>query len=357
MKRLITLITILIITVHGLPAQDLVKNKIDAVSITIGEQTRITVEVTSDKKPSITFPTYKTNSYLIPGVEIIDASVPDTISTSDGLVKVSKTYTVTSFDQGIYSIPGFKVKVNGKMLQGETMAVKVITVPVDTLHPNEFFPPKGVQPPPFLWEEWQKPLIISYIIFALTLLLIYLCVRFKQNKPIIRKIKFIQKTPPHQRALNEIQTIKSNKQHHLEDLKQYYTELTEALRKYIKERFGFDAMEMTSSEIINWLHQNGNKEMIEELKSIFVTADLVKFAKHRTQISEDDQNLIDAIKYINTTKEEKQPTIEAIVPEIKEEEKAQNKNRKILQLVITATIAAICILTGWMAYQMYLIWE
>ncbi len=32
--------------------------------------------------------------------------------------------------------------------------------------------------------------------------------------------------------------------------KEYYTELTDTLRTYIQDRFGFNAMEMTSSEII-----------------------------------------------------------------------------------------------------------
>lgn len=45
-----------------------------------------------------------------------------------------------------------------------------------------------------------------------------------------------------------------------EDQKAYYTLLTDVLRKYIKERFGFNAMEMTSSEIITRLQNENDKK-------------------------------------------------------------------------------------------------
>ena len=42
---------------------------------------------------------------------------------------------------------------------------------------------------------------------------------------------------------------------------------------------------------------------ISDLKLLFQTADLVKFAKHDPQMNENDANLINAIDFINETKQ------------------------------------------------------
>ena len=60
---------------------------------------------------------------------------------------------------------------------------------------------------------------------------------------------------------------------------------------------------MTSSEIIDQLLEMNDKEAISDLKLLFQTADLVKFAKHNPQMNENDANLINAIDFINETKQ------------------------------------------------------
>ena len=69
--------------------------------------------------------------------------------------------------------------------------------------------------------------------------------------------------------MTAIERIKAERMTASENQKEYYTQLTDALRQYINERFGFNAMEMTSSEIIEHLNANGNQEMMNELKRDF----------------------------------------------------------------------------------------
>ena len=59
---------------------------------------------------------------------------------------------------------------------------------------------------------------------------------------------------------------------------------------------------MTTSEIIEKLNQTNNEEAINELKQVLTTADLVKFAKHTTSLTEQDRNLVQAMDYVQTTK-------------------------------------------------------
>ena len=67
------------------------------------------------------------------------------------------------------------------------------------------------------------------------------------------------------------------------------------------ERFGFNATEMTSAEIIDKLLETNDKESIRELKYLFETADLVKFAKWTTTPDENEQSLRSAYTFVKET--------------------------------------------------------
>lgn len=55
-------------------------------------------------------------------------------------------------------------------------------------------------------------------------------------------MKVEPKLPPHQAAMKEIERIKNEKVWQKGLPKEYYTELTDTLRTYIKDRFGFNAL-------------------------------------------------------------------------------------------------------------------
>jgi CHASE3 domain sensor protein len=133
--------------------------------------------------------------------------------------------------------------------------------------------------------------------------------------------------------MSAIDEIKDNKLAIAENQKEYYTRLTDTLRIYIKERFGFSAMEMTTREIINRL-QAEDPMKVAELREVFETADLVKFAKYSTLINENDRNLVSAIDFINSTKTEE------IVEEHKEEEQLTEEQKQT-----NVTIKALKVLT------------
>jgi hypothetical protein len=165
----------------------------------------------------------------------------------------------------------------------------------------------------------------------------------------------VKHLPAHQRALKEIDQINAEQLVQSEDQKAYYTKLTETLRKYIQERFGFNAMEMTSSEIIDALQQRGDKKMIDELHEIFFTADLVKFAKYSTLINENDLNLVNAVNFIDQTKQDDKPTEERIVPKLSDDDKKSRNNRIVIKSIISVGVVAAVALLGYIIYNIYLL--
>ena len=270
-------------------------------------------------------------------------------------MKIERTYTITSFDENLYAIPALTVKVDGNPYKGGTAALKVITMDVDTLHPNQFFPPKDVQANPFLWSEWSPWFWLSLLVLLLALLAYYLIVRLRENKPIITRIRIVKHIPPHQRALNAIDKIKAEHLQTSEDQKTYYTRLTDTLRQYIRERFGFNALEMTSSEIIERLQTMGDRRMLDELTELFNTADLVKFAKYSTLINENDLNLVNAVNFIDSTKVEGQPTEEKIVPKLSDDDKRKQQSRKTIKGMLWALGVLILSLLAYIVYNVYLL--
>ena len=137
--------------------------------------------------------------------------------------------------------------------------------------------------------------------------------------------------------------------------KEYYSGITDTLRKYIEERYGFSAMEMTSSEIIGRLMASGDQQSLTELTQLFMTADLVKFAKYSTMINENDQNLVNAIDFINQTKLENMPTEETVRPQLSAEDQRSQKERRLLKFFIAGLAVAGVALFCYIIYNVYML--
>ena len=351
MKKIAIIISFLALVLSESRAQSVfVEQKIDSIGIFIGQQAHVTVTVTAGENAQVVFPDWKPQTFLVPGVELL-AIESDSADADNGQKSRTRRLTITSFDENLYALPPVEVKVDGKPYKSEQLALKVVTMDVDTLHPNEFFPPKDVQDNPFLWSEWSSLLWLSLLIVALCALGIWLQLRLKANKPIITSIRIIKKILPHQRAMKAIEEIKAEHMTTSDDPKEYYTRLTDTLRQYINERFGFNAMEMTTSEIIDNLQKSGDQTMIGELKDLFETADLVKFAKYSTLIGENDLNLVNAINFIDQTKLEGQPTEERIVPQLSDDDKKTQQNRVIIKTLLGIIAVAVVVLTIYVIYS------
>ena len=341
MKRYLFRITLLVTLAGRVTAQSVtVDATIDSLQILIGEQAKIKLQVSLDTDKRAVFPVY--TDTLVRGVEIIDVAKPDTQLLNDGRRSlITQEYTITSFDSALYYLPPMEVTVDNKPYRSKALALKVYSMPVDTLHPDQFFGPKTVMQAPFAWEDWYVTIACVLFFVPFLLLLIYLVKRIRDNKPIIRKVKVEPKLPPHQLAMQEIERIKNEKVWQKGEPKEYYTELTDTLRVYIKERYGFNALEMTSSEIIDKLLEMKDKEAISDLRELFQTADLVKFAKHNPMMNENDANLINAIDFINETKEKEDENVKPQPAEITIIEKRSLRTKILLGAGIVLLVAAL----------------
>ncbi len=330
------------------PAQVKVESTISAMEMLVGQQVMLTVSAQADEGATVEFP----NEALLPaGIEFMGAVEMPEQKADGGQVLYQRGYVLTSFEDTLYYIPPFTVKVDGKEYETKKLALKVLTVDVDTTDYEKYYGPKTIQENPFNWEldDWALPFWLSVAMLLIMAVTYYLYLRLRDNKPVIARPRFIRRLLPHQKAMKAIEEIKAEKMQTAEDPKEYYTRLTDTLRKYIEERYGFYAMEMTSSEIIDRLKQ-ADPESLAELTQLFQTADLVKFAKYSTLINENDANLVNAIDFINRTKVEVPPEQQVIKQDLTEEEKQTKKSRTTLKASITVLAVAAALLFCYIVY-------
>lgn len=333
-------------------AQVQIDVKIDSVQLLVGEQTNITLKVTTDAGKKVSFPELKAGIELVPNLEIVDVQSVDTNYLNEGKrMELIQQYTVTAWDSSLYYLPPFKVAVENQVDSSKSLALKVYTLDVDTLHLDQFYPPRGVMEPPFDWNDWRNLVYASFALIIMVIMAYFLFDSARRGKPIVRIIRRKKKLPPHQVAIEEIERIKADRKWAEEDSKEYYTLLTDTLRNYIHERYHFNAMEMTSTQIIEQLLNEDNPECLDELREIFTTADLVKFAKYSTLINENDANLMAAIEYINQTKIEVDPNLKPEPEIIKETDKRR------LNQVVAMRIVSVILLTVSVTLLCWIVWK
>ena len=103
-------------------------------------------------------------------------------------------------------------------------------------------------------------------------------------------------------------------------VKQYYSELTEIIRVYIERELKIPALEITSDELLAYIHDAKNaetilfsKETFDKLKALLQEADLVKFAKSKPLSHEIEANRKDAEVILEDLKSKPLPEEEPVI--------------------------------------------
>ncbi|PWI30576.1 hypothetical protein DI383_03750 [Flavobacteriaceae bacterium LYZ1037] len=296
-------------------------SSIDSTKIKIGEQITYRIEIETDTTDLVVFPEGQTFSPL----EMIESYKIDTTK-KDAKFKLIKKYGLTQFDSGNYTIPRQKILIGDKTFFTDSLKVFVNNIAIDTTKQG-LYDIKPIISVEKSASNWWKTLLIILAVVSIVGGLIYW---FVWRKKPLTKEEEIALLPPYERAKLALKHL--DESHYLEhsELKEYYSELTFIIRKYLDEKVYDRALESTTDELIYRLNllKDGNqidisKEDIKNLESILKRADLVKFAKSAPDIelAKLDRNTIDL--EIDNVKE--------ALPEPTEEEKLLNQQYKEAQ--------------------------
>lgn len=299
----------LILTSFGSFAQ--VKASIDSTSIKIGEQITYSIQVQTDTTSLVVFPEGQSFAPL----EMIESYKIDTLK-KNNRYNLIKKYGLTQFDSGTYTIPPQKIVIGNKTLVTDSLKVEVRNILVDTTKQG-LYDIKPIIEVKKSSSNWWKYLL--YTLLALVIVAGILYWFIWRKKPLTEEEK-IALLPPYDRAKLALKKLEGSEYLKQAEYKEYYSELTLIIRKYLDEKVYDHSMESTTDELINRLRllKDGNQidlsqETIENIESILKRADLVKFAKSAPEVAlaELDREIID--KEIDHVKE--------VLPEPTEEEK------------------------------------
>ncbi len=239
-----------------------------------------------------------------PGVEIIKGLEMDTVRQSRSKIEIEGKVVLTSFDSGSYFLPNLIAMIEREGGAIDTLLVhgpelEVTTIPVDTAT-YVVKDLKGQIKYPLTFGEVFPWVLLALVVGATAYAAVRMVKMRRANRTFLGKP--IVQDPPHIVALRSLEKIRRQKLWQSGRQKQFYTEVTDALRVYIAGRYGIATLERPSKEMLADLKkQNIEENLFEGVSQLFNRADLVKFAKYEAGEAENEEVVPGAVRFVNAT--------------------------------------------------------
>ncbi len=290
----------------------------DSTLMVIGGQMNLTLEVTQPKNLKVVFPQF--TDTITRNIEIVETSAPDTTVISDERISVKQVLRITSFDSGLHYIPPMTFELASADMQARERTRSIGLMVVNPF--KEVDPQKGITDikaplnTPFKFSELYR--FLPWILGGLAAVLLIgagIWFYIKRRNPLNALIRQKPKEPAHVVALRKLDHIKEEKIWQKGQIKQFHSDISTILRHYIEDRYGIQAPEQITSEILESLRQVDlpDEKVTEKVRQVLELSDMVKFAKFEPLPDENDISLINSYFFVNQTKYEELKTPEESV--------------------------------------------
>ena len=281
------------------------KAKLDSATLLMGKTTALHLEITQDKGARGFFPGEQADT-LSAMVEIAERPQADTIDLGNNRIQINRDLIIQSFDSGMWIIKPIPYVVNGDTAFCNQLTLKVL--PVDVSQMKDINDIKPVEDVPFNLLDWLPDYWWAWLL-GLLLIGAGIWAYRKYYKKGINPLKPTRKRlPPYEEAMINLQNLKAAQLWQKGQEKEYFTGLTDILRVYIDRRFHINAVEMTSSQIIDTLKENKETKAVnEQLEMILEVADIVKFANARPLADDNEVAYQRAVNFVEATRPVEQP--------------------------------------------------
>lgn len=291
-------------------AQVSVTAKLDSASMLMGSLTTLSLEVVQNKGTKGGFPLIQgaepQQGYVgVCGdsVELRTAFKIDTVELGSGRIQLNYSVPVQAFDSGTYRLPEFVYVAGSDSARSNALTLQVypmnVTVDDDIAGLAPVADPEGKKfldaVPDWMFDYW-------WVIIALLLAIaagLWALRRYKKEGTVLRKAP---QPTPYEAAVKALAELKAKKLWEQGMEKEYFTELTDILRVYLDRRFGINALEMTSRQIMETLRNNPIiKDKRDYVRRLLDIADFVKFAKVRPLPADNIAAYDNAVSFVEET--------------------------------------------------------
>lgn len=281
--------------------------KTDSAYVLMGKLTPLHIQLVADEKPA--------GELIIPddsicgNVEISDKGTNDTSQIASGRIEVNRTLMLQSFDSGVYILNPVRYVAGGDTILSNRVALKVLPVPVDTLQTIHDF--ADISDVDRKLTDYLPDFIVDYGLWILAVIAVLAIAAWLVWK-FTRKAKGtppkFNPVSPYDEALARLNGLKEERLCEQGREKDYYTQLTDILRNYLQRRFGINAMEMTSTQILSTLEHNEQTRLPRRfMNRVLEIADFVKFAKVRPLPDDNVQAFNSSMQFVEETKPQPEP--------------------------------------------------
>jgi len=325
--------------------------QIDSLSIKIGQELSYKIEVEVDTSSLVVFPEGQTFLPLemIESYQVIATKMKDRF-------RLVKEYGLTQFDSGTYTISRQKVVIGDYEFFTDSLQVEVNNIVVDTTKQG-LYDIKPIVQVSKSSSKWWLYAIVALMLLGLVVFLLYWFIW--KSKPLTEEEKAAL-LPPYERAKLALKVLDDSSYLQNNEIKAYYSDLTQIIRTYLDEKVYDRALESTTDQLINRIKllREGNKidlskEDIKNIETILKRADLVKFAKSKPDIAlaQLDRNTIDT-ELDQVRQALPEPTEEELLADLKFQEALAEKRKK-RRTVITVVSSLLLLVAVYVGLSLY----
>jgi hypothetical protein len=274
----------------------------------IGDELNLTFSYTSATLTPVRFP--QINSGDFSGLEFFPV-IPkqDTLRKNNGISQ-QITYKFAVYEEGEYTIPPQPFCINssspdGQIVYSDTFRFTVTLPVVDTTADIRDIAPIEKISFADRFNEWIKKNLVWIAIAAVLLGLIALGVWYylkrKKDEPLFLRPRKPELSP-REAALRALRDLHEKKLWQQNAIKEYYTLLTDILRRYLFARHSIATLEMTSNELLDAfiLHFPDKKDTANDFRFVVTNADLAKFAKNAPLPADNETCYANVLRYIES---------------------------------------------------------
>ena len=281
----------------------IVSATLDSTTLFIGDQTDLHLRAIGEVGEQVTMPVL--DKELIPGVEIVDRTIVDTLSLKDGRVQYDQYLTVTSFEDSLFYIAPLPFVSGDDTVWSDGLTLNVVQpFEMDTTD-MAITDIKGVYKAPIWWWGIFRWVLLAVLLAGVGVAGYYLITYLQRRKLEEAGNEVVTEPlrPAEEVALEKLDAIKEKKIWQQGQVKEYYTQLTDVVREYIARRFEVSSVEQTSDETLRDIRPllSERKDLYDQLRKMLTLADLVKFAKWSTTPDENELSLRNAYTFVRET--------------------------------------------------------
>ena len=209
-KLLIFCFALIIALSNALNAQTVtVTSRIDSTSMWIGNQTKLSFEVSQQPGQIVTMPIF--SDTVVGGLEIVEPLKLDTTTSPDGVLLVTQSYMVTAFEDSLMYIPSYPFVNGNDTIWSKPLSLKVVQPFVIDTTSHQIADIKNVYTPPIYWKGIMKTVLIISLIIILLISAFFVIRHLTRKKPEVTVVAPKVTVPPYVTALSKLDRIKQEK--------------------------------------------------------------------------------------------------------------------------------------------------